>query len=379
MVNVSSAALANGSTEAVRYVPYLHTQIGGIGIVNVPVDLRENHKTFRFILPFLSTGNAPSQADVWADAPNFNEGALLLHVVDEHGPISPSATSSLDLALAPGDWCPDVICQNEHENDTNSTITATGVGADPEQTYTVRVAAHGYLPQDVNDVTIRAARTTVLTDVELQAGADLIVQTLALVSGARVKPGRSIGVELSLKNQGSAYAGPSTTRFVLSPESGGTDTSFGLRLTSGLAAGTTGPSSTVFLDIPRRTPAGCYDLVAMADGTGVVPEVDENNNTKSFPLSVGGQALKITTSRLSSAKMGVPYSRNLTATGGYPPYTWDLAGGSLPPGLSLTADGRIVGTPTTLGVSVFSARVRGAGHCGAEETASKQIMLLVRP
>jgi large repetitive protein len=44
--------------------------------------------------------------------------------------------------------------------------------------------------------------------------------------------------------------------------------------------------------------------------------------------------------------VGVPYSCPLGARHGVGPYTWTLTGGALPEGLELTADGKIVGTPS---------------------------------
>jgi hypothetical protein len=63
--------------------------------------------------------------------------------------------------------------------------------------------------------------------------------------------------------------------------------------------------------------------------------------------------------------VSVPYSVQVTTTGGQPPYTWSLGAGSqpLPPGLSLASDGTISGTPTTAGVYSFTLHlVDGAGH-----------------
>ncbi|HEY8244439.1 MAG TPA: putative Ig domain-containing protein [Casimicrobiaceae bacterium] len=56
--------------------------------------------------------------------------------------------------------------------------------------------------------------------------------------------------------------------------------------------------------------------------------------------------------------VGAPVSIQLQATGGLPPYRWDLPGGALPPGLTLSEDGRIAGTPTTPGTFGFTVRVR---------------------
>jgi hypothetical protein len=62
-------------------------------------------------------------------------------------------------------------------------------------------------------------------------------------------------------------------------------------------------------------------------------------------------------SPMVSAQQGNPYSQALTAVGGVPPYTWSIADGALPPGLSLSGIGDVTGTPTNLGAFTFTARV----------------------
>ncbi len=54
--------------------------------------------------------------------------------------------------------------------------------------------------------------------------------------------------------------------------------------------------------------------------------------------------------------LGKAYSQHLTATGGRRPYSWALAGGTLPPGLRLSASGVLSGTPTSTGN--YSANVK---------------------
>src|SRR5208283_6168888 len=53
----------------------------------------------------------------------------------------------------------------------------------------------------------------------------------------------------------------------------------------------------------------------------------------------------ITTTSLPEGSEGQSYSAQLAASGGLPPYTWSVASGSLPPGLTLAGTGAISGTP----------------------------------
>lgn len=62
-------------------------------------------------------------------------------------------------------------------------------------------------------------------------------------------------------------------------------------------------------------------------------------------------------SNVPSAVQGQAFIRQLPATGGTPPYTWQVASGSLPPGLSLSTNGRISGTPTSTGAYTYSLQV----------------------
>jgi hypothetical protein len=72
--------------------------------------------------------------------------------------------------------------------------------------------------------------------------------------------------------------------------------------------------------------------------------------------------LAISSFGLHSGEVGLAFAAiNLGATGGAPPYTWTQAGGSLPPGLSLSQDGVISGSTTTPGIFTFGVRVDDSG------------------
>jgi hypothetical protein len=77
---------------------------------------------------------------------------------------------------------------------------------------------------------------------------------------------------------------------------------------------------------------------------------------------------------LPAAVINVPYSATLKATGGLPPFTWSIGSGTLPPGFSISADGVISGTPTTLGSTTFKVQVTDSqSPTAAIDLASKTI------
>jgi uncharacterized protein (TIGR03437 family) len=70
------------------------------------------------------------------------------------------------------------------------------------------------------------------------------------------------------------------------------------------------------------------------------------------------EALQITTTcPLREVAVNQPFTDRFIAVGGFTPYTWDLAGGELPAGVTLNANGSIGGTPTAPGIFSFTVRV----------------------
>jgi len=89
----------------------------------------------------------------------------------------------------------------------------------------------------------------------------------------------------------------------------------------------------------------------------------------------GGQPvpLKITTTSLPKAKVGILYGQTLQAEGGTSPYAWSLAAGRLPNGINLNQDGKITGTPEQAGVFNFTVKVKDT----LEATDQKNLSLTV--
>jgi uncharacterized repeat protein (TIGR01451 family) len=67
------------------------------------------------------------------------------------------------------------------------------------------------------------------------------------------------------------------------------------------------------------------------------------------------------------------YSFTLTESGGTSPFTWTVASGSLPPGISLSPDGTLSGTPTSTGAFSFTVKVTDANGQSATKATSLTI------
>ncbi len=84
-----------------------------------------------------------------------------------------------------------------------------------------------------------------------------------------------------------------------------------------------------------------------------------------FPAPPGGE-------------VNVAYSNQLTVTGGTSPFTWSVASGSLPPGVTLGAStGLLSGTPTAAGT--FSFTVKVTDNAGLSDSAPVSITIVPGP
>ena len=81
------------------------------------------------------------------------------------------------------------------------------------------------------------------------------------------------------------------------------------------------------------------------------------SSSSTLSITVLG-TLTITTTSLPGGALGTAYSQTLAATGSTNPLTWSLSGtGRLPPGLNISAQGVITGTPTQAGTFPFQVQV----------------------
>jgi hypothetical protein len=114
--------------------------------------------------------------------------------------------------------------------------------------------------------------------------------------------------------------------------------------------------------------AGIISGTATTSGTYTFT-VNVKNVSKEFTLTViDPDKLRIVTECLYNAALDGVYSQTLKASGGTGNYTWSVAAGELPPGLTLDSNsGVISGTPTQTGKYEFTAEVTDGSSTAQKE------------
>ena len=144
----------------------------------------------------------------------------------------------------------------------------------------------------------------------------------------------------------------------------GTPTTLVLCASSGPGCFTVTNSTTLDISAMPGHVAGAVTVQVVTLGTSASTAYTYNSGPALlFPAPPGGEA-------------GVPYSDQLTVTGGTSPFTWSVSAGSLPPGVTLNAStGLLSGTPTTAGTYSFTVKV--ADTSGQSNTQA--VILTVTP
>ncbi|HEY7679451.1 MAG TPA: CARDB domain-containing protein, partial [Terriglobia bacterium] len=132
---------------------------------------------------------------------------------------------------------------------------------------------------------------------------DLIISTLTVPATAAA--GAAITVTDTTRNQGTATADPSATRFYLSANNtlDASDVSLGERAVATLNVGQSSAASTS-LTIPATTAGGSYYVIAKADAGDALPELLETNNTRAGTILIGPDLIVSSLSAPAAAGAG---------------------------------------------------------------------------
>ncbi|MDE1160688.1 MAG: putative Ig domain-containing protein [Acidobacteriaceae bacterium] len=110
------------------------------------------------------------------------------------------------------------------------------------------------------------------------------------------------------------------------------------------------------------TAAGSYTFMAK------VTDANSATANATYTVLIQNATLVAAGGALTNGTVGTAYSASVTATGGSTPYTWAFVSGTLPPGLTLGANGALTGTPTTASSYTFVAKVTDANNVTANAT-----------
>ena len=109
-----------------------------------------------------------------------------------------------------------------------------------------------------------------------------------------------------------------------------------------------------------------------------IPVLAQDKSTEQLTLTVNAGTLSFTTTTLPNGQVSLAYTGvSLAVTGGVTPYTFSLASGSLPAGISLSSAGAFSGTPTTAGTSSFTVKVTDSESPAVSATSTPLTILVI--
>ncbi|HKP85008.1 MAG TPA: putative Ig domain-containing protein, partial [Blastocatellia bacterium] len=248
-------------------------------------------------------------------------------------------------------------------------ISAAGVisgtpAAAGTSNFTVRVTdAHGDSAQK--------AFSIVVTTVSSEFDSQFVTQTVP----ATLQPAQSFIVNMKFLNTGSKVwdgANGLSLRSQNPPQNGTWGGDFVPIFLASVPPGEE-MDLTFIVFAPRNS--GTYDFQWQLydDGAGFFGQMSENVR---IVVGDGGSDPSINSAPAVEAVKGQAFTFPLAASGGAPPYTWQVAVGSLPAGITLNPNsGLLAGTPAEIGVTAFTVRVTDA----AARKTDKAMTITVLP
>lgn len=154
---------------------------------------------------------------------------------------------------------------------------------------------------------------------------------------------------------GSAAASSGAAPYVYALQSGTLPAGLSLNTTSGAITGTPSVEETKSFTVQVTDANGCV-------------------KSRSYTLAITCPAVTLSPGSLTKGDIGQPVSNTVSASGGAGPYTYSVASGALPAGVSLNgSSGAISGTPTEAGLFSVTIRATDSFNCAGTKSYDLRI------
>ncbi len=314
----------------------------------------------------LSTGTLPagitlSTSGVLSGTPTkAGSSVIKVKVIDSANASATSGSLTLNIAAVLTISTASTLTAGKVNAAYKQTLTATG-GTSPYSGWTI---SSGTLPQGV---TLSSAG--VLSGTPILAGSYNFTVGVSDQAGASASASFQLTIapgKLAISTPSSLPPGQVNAAYLQSLAAiGGTPPYTTWTITTGA------PPPGLTLD-PSGNLAGSPTTAGSYTFTAQVTDSASASASTPFQLTIGPAALAIAVgSVLPLAQGNIAYSQTMAATGGTPPYTWAIASGTLPQGLTLSSAGILSGTPTLWGT--YSFKVQVTDHAKASTSASFQL------
>ena len=217
----------------------------------------------------------------------------------------------------------------------------------------------GTVSSGKGSTTVYTAPTNVTTALQVTLTAAVAGTQNSSSVAVTVNPDPVLSGNLPAGTVGTAY---STTITAI----GGTTPLKAVTITNGSLPGGLTFNATTGAITGTPTAAGSFSFTVQVTDTSSIPFTASALET--ITISTPVTPLTVIGGAPPAGTVGTAYTTSLSAIGGTLPYTWSVVSGGLPAGLSLSpTTGIISGTPTTVGISIFTAQAQDA--TGARATA----------
>jgi len=255
---------------------------------------------------------------------------------------------------------------------TNNPITLNITGGAPASVAVGTQAAHG---------TATASGTSIsYTPVTGYAGPDSFTYTATNSGGTSAPATATITVSpptitYTPASPAAGTVGAAYSQSVTGASGGAAPYSYAVASGS-LPAGITLASNGTLSGTPTASGTFTFSVRATDSSTGTGPF---SATSGTLTLTINAPTITYTPASPAAGAVGVAYSRSLTgASGGTAPYTYAIASGSLPPGITLASNGTLSGTATAGGTYNFTVTATdSSGGTGPFSTTSGSLTLTV--